>query len=72
MNLKEFAVVYNQPDDVTHVVGLVRTIGDDVVELLVHPQRVVSGLHARRQLEVVLRQEREQVPSVLEALVLVV
>ena len=56
--------------DVAHVVGLRRVVGDDVVQLEVHPLGVVGGLEARRLLEVVERQEAHQVAHVLEALVL--
>ena len=72
LDLEELAVVDDEAHDVAHVVGLVRRVGDDLVELLVHPRRVVGGEDARRRLEVVLGQEREQVARVLDALVLVV
>ena len=72
LDLEELAVVDQHAHDVAHVVGLVRVLGDDRVEPGVHPIRVVGRLHARRRLEVVLRQEREQVARVLEAVVLVV
>ena len=72
VDLEELAVVDDQADHVAHVVGLVGVVGDDVVELGVHPLRVVGGQHARRRLEVVLGQERHQVARVLEAGVLVV
>ena len=71
VDLEELAVVDDQRDDVAHVVGLVRVVRHDRVERLVHPVRVVARLEPRRQLEVVLRQEREQVARVLEARVLV-
>ena len=72
VNLEELAVVDDETDDVAHVVRLVRAVGYHAVQLLVHPQRIVCRLYSRRRLEVVLRQEREEVPGVLEALVLVV
>ena len=36
VDLEELAVVDDEPDHVAHVVGLVRAVGDDRVELLVH------------------------------------
>ena len=52
--------------------GLFGLSGTIVVELLVRAVGVVAGLHLRRQLEVVLRQERHEVAHVLEAALLVV
>jgi hypothetical protein len=72
VHLEELAVVDDEAHDVAHVVRLGRVLRHDRVELGVHPQRVVGRQHARRRLEVVLRQEAEQVARVLEALVLVV
>jgi hypothetical protein len=57
VDLEELAVVDHEPDDVAHVVRLVRAVGDDRVELLVHAHRIVGRHHAWRRLEVVLRQE---------------
>ena len=51
--------------------GLFGLSGTTVVELGVHPLRVVGRLHARRRLQVVLRQEADQVAAVLQARVLV-
>ena len=67
VHLEELAVVDDQLDDVAHVVGLVRVLGHDLVELGVHPLGVVRRLHARRRLQVVLREEADQVPAVLQA-----
>ena len=72
VDLEELAVVDDPADHVAHVVGLVRAVGHDVVELGVLAERVVGRLDPRRGLEVVLGQEREQVARVLEARVLVV
>ncbi len=52
--------------------GLFGFSGTSVSSAGVHPLRVVGGRHARRHLEVVLRQERHQVARVLEQRVLVV
>ena len=68
VDLVELAVVDDRPHDVAHVVGLVRVRRHDVVELGVHPLRVVGRQHARRGLEVVGRQEAQQVARVLQAL----
>ena len=71
VDLEELAVVDHEADHVADVVGLVGAVGDDRVQRLVHPRRVVGGLHPRRGLEVVGRQEVQQVARVLEARVLV-
>src|SRR3712207_8149799 len=49
----------HEADRVAHVVRLVRLGGDDGVQLLVHPQRVVGRDHPRRRLEVVLGEEAQ-------------
>jgi hypothetical protein len=72
VDLEELAVVHDEPHDVAHVVRLVRAVGDHRVQLGVHAVRRVGRQHARRRLEVVLRQEPEQVAGVLQELVLVV
>jgi hypothetical protein len=72
VHLEELAVVDDPGHHVAHVVGLVRVVRHDRVELEVHPLRVVGRLDARGALEVVLRKERDEVAHVLEALLLVV
>ena len=72
LHLEELAVVDEQVHHVAHVVRLVRVVRDDAVELRVLAVGVVARVHLRRQLEVVLRQERHQVAHVLEAALLVV
>jgi hypothetical protein len=72
VDLEELAVVDDVTHHVAHVVGLVRAVRDDVVELGIHPVRIVGRHDARRRLHVVLRQERQEVARVLEAVVLVV
>ena len=71
VDLEELAVVDDQRDHVAHVVGLLRVGRDDRVERLVHALGVVVGLDPRRHLEVVERQEADQVADVLEARLLV-
>jgi len=71
VDLEEVLVVEDELHHVAHVVGLVRRVRDYRVERLVHAVRVVGRLHARRRLEVVLRQEAHEVARVLDALVLV-
>ena len=71
VDLEELLVVDDQLDHVAHVIRLVGVVGHDVVELGVHALGVVGRLHARRALEVVLRQEAQQVAAVLQARVLV-
>ena len=72
LHLEELAVVDEEMHHVAHVVRLVRVVRDDAVELRVLAVGVVARLHPRRDLEVVLRQERHQVAHVLEAALLVV
>ena len=72
VNLEELPVVDDPPHHLAHVIGLVGAIGNHRVELGVLAQGIVGGLDARRRLEVVLGQEREQVARVLDADVLVV
>ena len=67
VHLEKLAVVDDAPHDVLHVVRLVRIVGDQRVELGVLPVDGVGRLPERRRVEVVLRQEREEVPRVLEA-----
>ena len=67
VHLEELAVVDDLRDHLLHVVRLVRLVGDERVEL---GRLAVDGIGrrgVRRRLEVVLRQEREQVARVLEA-----
>ena len=71
VHLEELAVVDDETDHVAHVVRLVRRVRHDRVELRVHAVRVVGRVHVRRRLEVVRRQEGEEVARVLEAGVLV-
>ncbi len=71
LDLEELAVVDDQRDHVAHVVGLLRVVGDDRVERLLHPVDLVVGIDARRHVEVVRGQEGQQVAHVLEAALLV-
>ena len=69
--LQELAVVDDAPDDVVHVVRLVRIVGHETVELRLLAIARVGRLRERRRVEIVLREEREQVARVLEAGLLV-
>ena len=69
--LEELAVVDDRLDDLLHVVGLVRRWRDEVDQLGAAPLGVVARRERRRLLEVVRRQEAEQVADVLEAGLLV-
>src|SRR3712207_9066147 len=59
MHLEELAVVDDVLDDGAHVVGLVRVVGDDPVQLRCLAVRRISRLEERRRFRVVLREERE-------------
>ncbi len=71
LHLEELAVVDHAPDHVVHVVGLVRAVRDQRVELGVLAVGRVGRRREDRRIDVVLRQEREQVARVLEARLLV-
>ena len=71
VDLEELLVVDDARDHVAHVVGLLRVVGDERVQLGVLAVGIVVGLDPRRHLEVVLRQEADQVADVLEARLLV-
>ena len=71
VHLEEVAVVDDAPDDVMHVVRLVRAVGDQRVELGLFPVARIRGLRERRRVHVVLRQERQQVARVLQTSLLV-
>jgi hypothetical protein len=55
VHLQELAVVDDPPDDVLHVVGLVRVVGDQRVELGVLAVGRIGRLPVGRRVEVVLR-----------------
>ena len=65
-DLEEIAVVDDFRDDVLHVVRLRRCVGDEVEDPVAYAIRIISGLEERRVLEVVRRQEREEVANLLE------
>src|SRR5690606_10703923 len=60
MDLEKVAVVHNSLEYIEHVVGLFRVVGHDAVKSVVFAVNVVVGLDERRWLEVVLRQEAQQ------------
>jgi hypothetical protein len=70
--LEELAVVDHRLHDLVHVVREVGAVGEDRVELWAQAVGVVTEVVVRRLLEVVLRQERQQEPHVIEARLLVV
>ncbi len=72
VDLHEVAVVDDMADDRLDVVGLRRRVRDDRVELGRAAVAGVVGAHDRHGLEVVLRQEREQVAGLVAERVLVV
>src|SRR6185295_17965709 len=61
VHLEEVAVVDDPPDDVVRVVRLVRVVRDQGVELRLLPLGRIGRLREGRRVEVVLRQEREEV-----------
>ena len=67
---EEVPLVDHKVDDLAHVVGLVRIVRDDSIELGRLPVGRVARLEERWRLRVVLRQEREEVARVVEALLL--
>ena len=71
LHLEELAVVDDLRDHLLHVVRLRRLVRDERVELRRLAVDRIGGSGVRRALEVVLRQEREQVARVLEARLLV-
>ncbi len=71
VDFEEVAVVDHAADDVLHVVGPVRLVGDDRVELDVHAVRIVGRLEAGRIVDVVLRDEGEQAADERQAVLLV-
>ena len=72
VDLEEVAVVDDVADDRLDVVRLRRRVGDDRVELGRAAIARVVRAHVRHRLEVVLRQEREQVARLVAERVLVV
>ena len=72
VDLEELAVVDDPADHRRHVVGLRRRVRDQRVELGVGAVDRIGGRHPRHGIEVVLRQEREQVARVVDQRLLVV
>ena len=70
-DLQELAIVDHTPDHLMHVVGLLGAVRHHVGEALVHPLRVVRGGVCRRILEVVGRQERQEVPDPVQHVLVV-
>jgi hypothetical protein len=66
VHLEKVAVIDHAPDDLVHVVRLVRVVRDERVELGLFAVTWIRRLGERRRIHVVLRQEREQVARVFE------
>ncbi len=66
VHLEELTIVDHVPHDLLHVVGLGRIVGDQGVQLRFLAVRGISRFEVGRRIEVVLREEREQVARVLE------
>ena len=66
LKLQEVSVVDNRPDHTLDVVGLMRRVRHERVELGRLAVDRVGRHGVRRRLEVVLRQEREQVARVID------
>ena len=60
LHFKELAVVHDGPDDLIHVVCLVRIVRDDFVQRVFHAVDGVGAFHARSFLHVVLRDVAQQ------------
>ena len=60
MDLEEVTVVDDALDDLVHVVGLVRVVGDDLVQAVLHAGNRVGGGLERGLFAVVLRDEAQQ------------
>ena len=73
LDLEELVIVQDGTDDLLHVVGLVRRVGHQLVQLavVVGDGQVNDVLVDGRVFEVVLGQVREQVADVLESVGLV-
>ena len=72
VHLEELAVVDDALDDALHVVRLVRAVRDDRVERTRSSRSTGSeGARVRRRVEVVLREEGQEVARLLEARLLV-
>ena len=70
LDLEEVLVVEDRLDQLLHVVRLGRIVGHEALETLVHPVRRIRRRAQRGILEVVRRQEAQELPDRLEARVL--
>ena len=68
LHFEELPSVHDPTDDFPDVVPLVGVDGDDVPQLHVLAQRIVSALHRGRVFEVVLRQVAQELPDLRETL----
>src|SRR5215208_5837961 len=71
LNLEELPVVDHSLYGTSNVVGALGGVGDQTRQVLVHPLRIVGGPEVRGALQIILRQEGEQVAHVVEAGLLV-
>jgi hypothetical protein len=70
--LEELTVVDDRLHDLVHVIRKVRAVRQNRVELGAQPVRVITEIVVRRLLEIVLRQERQQEPHIIETRLLVI
>src|SRR5205823_8771953 len=71
VHLEKVAVVDDAPDHLVHVVRLVRIVRDERIEVRLLAAAGVGRLRERRRIEIVLREEGQEVARVLETRLLV-
>ena len=67
MHLVEIPIVHDRLDHLDDVVGLVRGVGNDRCEFVIHPVRSVDRCEEWGDLHVVRRQERQQVSDLFHS-----
>ena len=70
-NLEEIALVDDKLNDLLHLVGLIRVVRDDRVQLFFHSIRLVLGLDERRILHIVRRNKAEKPADEIQTLLFV-
>ncbi len=68
LHLEEVPIVHDQPNQLLHIVWLVRILGDQRVEALFHPLGIVGRLPPGRAFHVILREEAQELPNGEQAL----
>ena len=71
VDLEELAVIDDACDDLVHIVGLVRVVGDDLVEGVVNPADRIVGREPRSLLHIVLRNIAEEFLDRVDAFLLI-